>query len=199
MSALMTEDRPATSAMSPLDEWTLEDLARLPDDGRRYEIIDGSLLVSPAPAYLHQRDCTWLIAALLAHKPDGYEVLPGGNVLLPALRTRMLVPDVLAVRESDIEVADNPLAVPAGAVPLAVEVVSPSSVTMDLVTKPALYAEAGVPSYWRVERGDAGPTVRVHALSGGTYKKVRTIRPGETVTLDEPWTVVLTPPVAGGR
>jgi Uma2 family endonuclease len=81
-------------------------------------------------------------------------------------------------------------------VPLAVEVVSPSSTTHDLFTKPALYAEAGIPHYWRVETGRDGPTVYVYALAEdcAAYSCTHLVRPGETVSIDEPWAVTLTPP-----
>jgi Uma2 family endonuclease len=229
MSVLMADTPEDTAAVPEATftglpatrSWTLDDLALLPDDGRRYEIVDGSLHVTPAPAYLHQRFCAWLIRALLADMPDGYDVLPGANVLLPGEPTRLLVPDVLAVRTSDIDAGDNPLAVPAAAVPLAVEVVSPSSTTHDRFTKPALYAEAGIPNYWRVEHGKDGPTVHVYTLTAGSgihtthtdagtdsggdtdidggragYTRTHLIRPGQTTTLDVPWKVTLTPPDA---
>jgi Uma2 family endonuclease len=154
------------------------------------------LHVAPAPAYLHQRYCGWLHEALLPNKPTGIDVLPGANVLLPAKPTRLLVPDVLAVRATDIDIRDNPLAVPASAVPLAVEVVSPSSTTHDRFTKPALYAQAGVPHYWRVETGPDGPTVHVYTLvaDAASYTRAHVVRPGATVAVDAPWPVTLTPP-----
>ncbi len=209
MSVLMaetTEDAPAVPGatfmgLPATHAWTLDDLTRLPDDGRRYEIVDGSLHVTPALAYLHQRYCGWLDRTIAAGMPEGYDVLPGANVLLPAEPTRLLVPDVLVVRTTDIDARDNPLAVPASAVPLAVEIVSPSSTTHDRFTKPALYAEAGIPHYWRVESDHDGPTVHVYALaadSAGTgtagYTRTHVIRPGQTTTVDVSWKVTLTPP-----
>ncbi len=196
--------------------WTLDDLARLPDDGRRYEIIDGSLHVTPAPALLHQRYCTWLMRALLAELPDEYDVVAGANVLLPAEPTRLLVPDVLAVRLTDIGTNSDPLAVPATAVPIAVEVVSPSSTAHDRFTKPALYAEAGIPHYWRVETGHNGPTVHLYALAteateateatdlaadadSAVYTRTHVVRPGQTTTVEVPWKITLTPPQRPGH
>jgi Uma2 family endonuclease len=227
MSVLMAEKTESTPAappepfagLPPAHSWTLDDLPRLPDDGRRYEIVDGSLHVTPAPAYLHQFYCGWLYEALVVYRPPGVVTLPGGNVLLPGEPTRLLVPDVLAVRITDFNPAGRPLAVPAFAVALAVEVVSPSSTTHDRFTKPALYAEAGIPHFWRVEDGKDGPTVHVYALATGTephinhtdagtdnrsgtdidggragYTRTHVVRPGQTTTLNVPWKVTLTPP-----
>ncbi len=211
MSVLMaktTEDAPAVPAatfagLPATHAWTLDDLARLPDDGRRYEIVDGSLHVTPAPAYLHQRSCAWLDRAIAAGMPDGYDVLQGANVLLPAEPTRLLVPDVLAVRTTDIDPGEDPLAVPASAVPLVVEVVSPSSATHDRFTKPVLYAEAGIPHYWRVESDHDGPTVHVYALvvdaDAAGYTRTHLARPGQTTTIDVPWKIILVPPQRAGR
>jgi Uma2 family endonuclease len=204
MSVLVAEKTEDTSTapagaffgLPAIHSWTLDDLARTPDDGRRYEIVDGSLHVAPAPAYLHQRHCGWLYAALYATKPADFDVVESVNVVLPAERERLLIPDVLAVRLSDIDVRKNPTAIPASAVPLAVEVVSPSSTTHDRFTKPALYAEAGIPSYWRVESEQDGPIVYVHALAEdcAAYARTHVVRPGQTATIDAPWPVTLTPP-----
>jgi Uma2 family endonuclease len=209
MSVLMAETTEGTPAVAPTTfmglpithSLTLDDLALLPDDGRRYEIVDGSLHVSPAPANLHQRYCMWLTLALVAEMPDGYEILQGANVLLPAERVRLLIPDVLAVRKPDDDAYGDAPAFPASAVPLAVEVVSPSSTTHDRFTKPALYAEARIPNYWRVEIGKNGPTVHLYALGADdvVYTRTHVVRPGQTVVVDAPWKVLLTPPERATR
>jgi Uma2 family endonuclease len=218
MSVLMAET-PEEAAAVPgatfmglpaAHSWTLDDLALLPDDGRRYEIVDGSLHVTPAPALRHQFYCSWLHEALVVHRPPDIAVVEGANIILPGEPTRLLVPDVLAVPTGYIDSDDDSLAVPASAVPLAVEVVSPSSTTHDRFTKPALYAEAGIPHYWRVEGGKDGPTVHVYALAPGSdprtetdtgidgdragYTRTHVVRPRQTTTLDAPWKVTLTPP-----
>jgi Uma2 family endonuclease len=206
MTALMTEaphpeathPEPAT-AVDPGHEWTLEDLTRLPDDGRRYEILDGSLLVSPAPASWHQFVCAWLLATLTKSAPTDHIVLPGANLLLPAPLTRLFIPDVLVVHTPPgFWDKDDHLTLPPDLVPLTAEVVSRSSVTMDRIMKPALYAEAGVGHFWRVENGPDGPTVHVFALGGGAYKRVHLVRPGERVEVDAPWPIHIAPPVRGG-
>jgi Uma2 family endonuclease len=178
--------------MAPEHEWNLDDLARLPEDGRRYEIIDGSLVVSPGPAFVHQRTVGWLHIQVQSAAPPGRLVVPGANILLPAPRVRLLIPDVLAVRDGPE--LDDLLAVPANAVLLVVEITSPSSVTMDRVTKRTLYAEAGVPSYWHVEQEAGGPAVHVHTLAGGAYIPTGVVRAGETAHLDAPWPVTIAPP-----
>ncbi len=208
MSLLMAEtsEGAPTGPASPFaglpasHSWTLDDLDRLPEDGRRYEIVDGSLHVSPSPSLTHQIRVGWLYVALLENTPDGCFAASGPvDVLLSTEPARVLVPDVLAGCGVDTE-AELHYLEPAH-LRLVVEVVSPSSTTHDRFTKPALYAEAGIPTYWRVERGGDGPSVHVHHLTspadgGGdaAYTRICVIRPGETATLDKPWPVTLTPP-----
>ncbi|MFN8572030.1 MAG: hypothetical protein U0132_08240 [Gemmatimonadaceae bacterium] len=47
--------------------WTRDEVLALPEDGRRYELVDGALLVSPSPGYAHQRAVGWLFAHLYAY------------------------------------------------------------------------------------------------------------------------------------
>jgi Uma2 family endonuclease len=78
-----------------------------------------------------------------------------------------------------------------------VEVVSPSSRSIDRLLKPRLYAQAGIPSFWLVERGAGGVAVHVFGLGdrdSGEYEELCVVRSGETAVLDAPWPVTLTPP-----
>jgi Uma2 family endonuclease len=177
-------------------EWTVDDLARLPDDGRRYEIIDGSLLMVPPPSGSHQLVADWLRDAFRSQRPDGFVVLE--NVGLRVSAERLLVPDlsVIALRGGTLPEDERGQFVPRD-VPLVVEIVSPSSVAMDRVTKPRLYAEAGIGRYWRVERDVRGPTVHLHALAGEEYAEVGVVGPGESRMLGEPWAITLEPPSPG--
>ena len=78
--------------------WTFADLERLPDDGNRYEIIDGSLLVSPAPTPRHQK-ITYLLNRILDDAaPDYLDVIPAAGVLRDAVGSRYLIPDLVVVR-----------------------------------------------------------------------------------------------------
>jgi Uma2 family endonuclease len=178
---------------SPADGWTAADLDLLPDDGRRYEIIDGSLVMSPSPDVDHQYMVWWLTSLLAACAPAGCAALPGANVSLSASSDRLLVPDVVAARRVDRTV----LAFRPEDVLLVVEIVSRSSGSIDRVLKPKLYAQAGIPSFWRVERGAGGVAVHVFGLGGrdsGEYEELRVVRSGETAVLDTLWPVTLTPP-----
>lgn len=87
----------------------------------------------------------------------------------------------------------------AGDVLLTVEIVSPSSEVTDRITKPALYAEAGIAAYWRVELDDRlGVTVVLHRRSGKGYVEERVVHAGERASVDWPLRCELDPATLAG-
>ncbi|MGH3588253.1 MAG: Uma2 family endonuclease, partial [Pseudonocardia sp.] len=106
--------------------FTVDDLEAMPDDGNRYELIDGMLLVSPAPGRRHQKVALRLYGVLEAACPDELDVIAAPFAVRPSVTTE-LQPDVLVGRDEDF--TDKLL--PTAPV-LAVEVFSPSSVLNDL-------------------------------------------------------------------
>jgi Uma2 family endonuclease len=156
---------PVTTLDARHDGWTVDELDRFPDDGLRYELVDGSLLVSP-PATPGHNSAMFELGALLRGALDpAWRVVPGAGVALD--RRNYREPDLVVVRR---EALDRRF-VEAADVLLAVEVMSPSSVTDDRLTKPAQYARAGVPHYWRLERG-AVPVLVTCTLQGEVYREV---------------------------
>lgn len=121
--------------------WTVDDLGDLPE-GYRYEIFDGSLLVSPPPPLPHVRATTILDRAAPAHL---YVSTAGGGVSIKA-GASYLVPDIAVVQCSAIDRGGPYLLSPD--VLLAVEVMSPSNPKNDPVLKRHEYAVAGIPQYW---------------------------------------------------
>lgn len=131
-------------------DWTAVELALLPDDGNRYEIVDGELLVTPAPSWTHQGAVGELFVILRS-----YAQALGSHCLfapadVPFSRTTVVEPDLFVV----------PLR-PDGSIPLdfaqagrlllAVEVLSPSSARADRHVKRVAYLTNGVPEYWIVD------------------------------------------------
>ncbi len=139
--------------------WTVADLELLPDDGLRYELVDGTLLVSAAPSVQHQRVLGNLYVLLRAVCPPDLEVFFAPTDYQPT-STRSLQPDLLVVTRDDPgpKAVTKPLA-------LAVEVLSPSSRSVDLVLKRELYEQACVQCYWVVDPYDL--TVRAWVLHDG--------------------------------
>lgn len=130
-------------------EWTVEMVDALPDDGQRYEIIDGELYVTPAPAEIHQLVAGHLYALLHAY-------LRGSNVgraiISPADvrrgdRTRNRVqPDVFVVRLHEGKRPSYPYDL--GDLMLAIEIASPSDPRLDYQIKRELYLRENVTEYW---------------------------------------------------
>jgi Uma2 family endonuclease len=174
--------------------WTAEDLLALPDDIQRYEIVDGSLLVSPPPSSGHQRAASRLHAVLAAALPPDREALEGIGV---QAQGSVLVPDLAVVRAAAVRTDPRPL--DAADVFLVVEITSPSSLTADRVAKPALYAGAGIPAYWRVELSGSGtPLVALHRLTGDVYREEAVVHTGEHRDVSYPAALSLEPAILSG-
>jgi Uma2 family endonuclease len=130
--------------------WTVDDLLDLPDDGNRYEVIDGELFVTPAPSLNHQR-AALLLARLLA---DYLATEPVGEVLIgPAdvtfSRVRMVQPDVFVVPLVNGRRANRFDDV--GRLLLVAEVLSPITARADRVAKRLMFREEGVAEYWVID------------------------------------------------
>ena len=127
--------------------WTYIDYAALPDDGRRYEIIDGVLYMTPAPTLVHQssngRFYHYLFVHVeladlgkVYHAPCDVELAP--NIVVQ--------PDVIVVLNANLGVLTPTKVV--GAPDLVVEVVSPGTASYDRRGKQDVYARFGVREYW---------------------------------------------------
>ncbi len=168
---LLPNDRP----------WTIEDLERLPDDGNRYEITNGSLLATPPPSIPHVVSNSRL-ARLLDHQaPDTFEVLAVGAGV--QLRRSMYIPDIVVVRAEATRREGKVFDV--SEVVLAVEVHSPSNSGTDLVLKRHDYAADGIDWYWIVD--PAARTITVLRNEDGSYLEHAIIRPGEPWKTGEPF------------
>jgi Uma2 family endonuclease len=131
-------------------EWTYEDYARLPDDGNRYEVIDGEVCVTPSPGVPHQRVATKLFFILYEYvnRHGLGEMIWDIDLLFR--KGQFLRPDMLFVPAAGAAgVKDRGVEVTPG---LVVEVLSPGSKRIDRVTKPPRYRAFGVPEYWVVDQ-----------------------------------------------
>lgn len=165
---------------------TYDDLRDLPDDGRRYELLDGALLVTPAPGGRHQVVVGALYRLLWAARPPGSTVLVSPIDFVPRPET-VLQPDIAVVDEQE---ADQPRLTRPPI--LIVEVISPSSRSVDLGAKRYAYAEANVPNYWVV---DPAPPVElvVFELQGSTYREMAQVRGAERFDQNVPFPLTLVP------
>ncbi len=123
---------------------TVRDLEDMPDDGNRYELMDGELSMSPPGTTRHQQIVVDLLCRLRKAVPPGMAVLPGLAVQL-SFDTEVQ-PDLLAAPVEAFTKQNLP-----GPPSLAVEVLSPDSLVIDLSRKKEVYQRFGVPSYWVVD------------------------------------------------
>ncbi|MER5701459.1 Uma2 family endonuclease [Micromonospora sp. NPDC002296] len=181
MTAALQGDQP------PEGGWTTDDLDALPEDGRRRELLDGVLLVSPSPTRVHQTIAGRFMVALEEDCPDEYDVTQGVEVRIN--RTRSFIPDVLVTTSTAARRQSSRYE--AHEVVLAVEIVSPSTRSIDRVLKPALYAQAGIPYFWRIEVEDDGLAVHTHRIDPVDEVYTETGRWTKFVDTGEPFPVNL--------
>ena len=127
---------------------TYEDYRLIPDDGRRYELLEGQLHVTPAPGLEHQRVSKRLFTILLRYFEEGRR----GEVLYAPLDVILADDDVV---QPDLVVVRDPAQLSSrgveGAPFLVVEVISPGRAHYDRTVKAQRYAARGVPHYWIVD------------------------------------------------
>ena len=168
--------------------WTVDELYALPEDGMRYELLDGTLLVSPPPSVSHQLCAARLRSMLAAAAPPDVEVLEAVGVAVPA---GLLVPDVVVARAAAVYAASRELQ--ARDVLAVAEVVSPSSRTADRRWKAEAYAEAGIDGYLRIELdAEGGPQIVVHRLVENAYRVDTVVRGASAAEVAVPFRVMLT-------
>ena len=171
------------------NQLTRADLDAMPDDGRRYELIDGVIVVSASPSTRHQ-DIVKCLAMLLHDAcPRELKVMIAPfDVALTA--SRVFEPDVLIARRADLTEKDLP-----GPPLLAVEVLSPSTRWLDLGAKKQGLEDAGCPSYWVIDPGGGRipPSLIAWELLDGGYVE------GGRATGGEAWETARPVPVRSFR
>lgn len=163
--------------------FTPEDREAMPEDGRRVELIDGCLVVSPSAGRPHNDLVMHLFRLLDRVCPDGVTIynVPYDYRLADGSE---LVPDITVARREDI--GEKRITVPPL---LVVEVISPSSRWMDPLVKRAKYEAAGVPAYWI---GDpVAQRLTVLELDRGRYVERAVLGEGDEVTLQQPYDVTV--------
>lgn len=164
---------------------TKADLDTLPDDGHRYELIDGSLIVTPARTRWHQLAGSGLLQCLYAACPQHLIVLTAPtDVTLGANTT--LQPDALVVERSRFADESNDLR-PV----LVVEILSPSTRQIDLTLKKSQDEAAGCPAYWVVDH--EVPSITAWTLTNGAYADPQIVVGAEPLTTETPFALTMSP------
>lgn len=162
--------------------WTYEDYCRLPENGRRYEVIRGRLYVSPVPSIEHQRAVQRLNMSLelfVSDKGLGEVLTSPIDVLLPQEIASPVQPDIVFFRNGN----EAPIgALNYRGVPdLVVEVLSPGTRRLDIQIKLPACRDAGVPEVWHVDPQAREITVYGFSVDRTRYVELCRGRVGEVV------------------
>ncbi len=169
--------------------WTRDDLAQLPADGQRYELVDGILIVSPAPGARHQRVVRALLIALdtacRRGNPPRLEALPAPfDVDLSedtVMQPDIVVAPIEAVTERGLT----------GPPTLAVEVLSPSTRAIDRHVKKGRLERAGAQHFWVID--PQVPSLTAWRLVDDAYAEVAHVIGGELFAVSDPVEIAVSP------
>jgi Uma2 family endonuclease len=139
---------------------TYRDYALLPDDGKRYEILDGDLYVTPSPSARHQKVSLNLVLALAQHvRAHGIGEVFAAPLDVILADDSIAQPDILFVVKDRLHIVRD---VVHGAPDLLIEILSPGTQERDRTLKRHLYARHGSRELWLVDPEDK--TVEVFHL-----------------------------------
>lgn len=163
-----TDDRPSRGwPVPPPEGYFAEDLDRLPDLPSHTELIDGSLVFVSPQKMFHMCVINFFWWELKRQAPEDLIALREMTITLD--ERQRPEPDVMVAAATAYTGIEQVTYRPADTV-LVIEVVSPDSVERDRKRKPQLYAEAGIPHFWRVENVDGRAVVYVYELDPATEK-----------------------------
>ncbi|MFE7232638.1 Uma2 family endonuclease [Streptomyces sp. NPDC002405] len=173
--------------LPPQDGYTVDDLFTLPGLPPHTELIDGSLVFASPQREFHTIVMDLLVNGLRNTAPEDLRVRREMTVVLD--KRNAPEPDISVLRAA--AVGPDKTRYQAEDVVLAVEVVSPDSESRDRTTKPQKYASAGIPNFWRVERGGhgGGPVIHVYELDPLTKAYVHMGMHRDQIKLTEPYDI----------
>jgi Uma2 family endonuclease len=170
-------------ALQTTTRLTYDDFVKLPDDGKRYEIIDGELFVNPSPVPQHQR-----LVLRIAFEFELHFRRHGGGQVFPAPldvkfdNFNVVEPDVLVIK-TDRAAIVGPKNVQ-GAPNLVVEVLSDGTRRLDEIKKKKLYDQGGVDEYWIVD-GEL-ELVKIYRRTAAAFERVAEISTEEGGAITTP-------------
>ena len=159
-------------------KFTHADLLVMPDDGKRREIVDGELIVTPSPKFMHQEISGRIFAAFIRY----LEVHPIGTIAYAPLDVILsdydvLEPDLLFILNEHRSIIQDWVR---GAPDLVIEVLSPTTARQDRGPKLKAYARFGVPEYWIVDLEQR--TIEVYRRTEQGFGRALTLHEQETLT-----------------
>jgi Uma2 family endonuclease len=130
--------------------YTYRDYLDLPEEGKRYEIINGELIMAPAPRIIHQEVGLRLKMRFFNfNQKKQYGKIFDSPIDVKLSETNLVQPDILYVAKERFSIIKETHI--NGAPDLIVEILSPSTAEYDLLDKKEIYAQFGVQEYWLVD------------------------------------------------
>ncbi len=175
----------AMTIVSDRRRWTRDERDALPEDGCRHELLDGALVMTPAPSGRHQWLSSSLLAGLISACPAGLKVLHAPTDV--ALDDgSVLQPDIVVVHREAVGARGV-----SGAPLLAVEITSPGTRLVDRNLKLPRFERAGCPSFWLVDPDE--PSLTAYESVDGRYVEVAHVVGEEGWTAARPFPVTIVP------
>jgi Uma2 family endonuclease len=153
---------------------TVDDLFDIPDDGNRYEIFNGKLLVTPPPPLPHAAATTNLRDRLYDQAPRHLRIAEGVGIY--ANDSNYFIPDLVVIPHEVL--SGDGIGIRPNEPLLVAEVVSPSNPNNDLITKREFYARFRIAEYWIVDRRDRSLTI-LQLGADDKYTERAVLHPGE--------------------
>jgi Uma2 family endonuclease len=144
---------------------TWAEYSLLPDDGKRYEVLEGVLTVAPAPNFRHQ-DIIWQLGPMLRAFVSAHNlgIVVGAPIHVILALDTIVQPDILFIAKENVGMIDDRIH---GAPDLCIEVLSPSTALNDRYAKKEIYARFGVHEYWIID--GARQSVTIYTMQGRAY------------------------------
>jgi Uma2 family endonuclease len=150
-------------------QWTYKDYLAIPEDGCRYEVVNGVLYMSPSPGVEHQRIVKRIVALLSRDvEQEGLGEVFQSPLDVELSYRNVVQPDAFVMLNEHFDRITETRII--GAPDLVIEVASPGTARHDLSKKLDAYAHAGVPEYWVITPGSS--TVEVLVLDHATYRSL---------------------------
>ncbi|MFH1898653.1 MAG: Uma2 family endonuclease [Candidatus Desantisbacteria bacterium] len=149
------------------DIWTYEDYLTLPNDGKTYQVIGGDLFMTAAPLIYHQaisRNLAFIIWEFVKDHDMGEVFNSPVDIVFGS--TNVVQPDIVYVSKKRLDIIREKAIF--GAPDLVIEILSPTTLQMDVLLKKALYQRFGVREYWIVDPKEQ--KVEVFVMEGGKYE-----------------------------
>ena len=159
---------------------TIADLEAMPEDGHRYELLGGSIVVNAAPAPRHQRASGALNDLLRRACPPGHEVFYA-PVDLDLVGEQRVEPDLVVAPSGSV--GEKRLSLP---VLLVVELVSASTAVWDTVSKRAAYAASGIEHYWLIDTRKGQERFTALSLPSGAHEYEVVAEDDTVIDVDAP-------------